>query len=81
MTTYKCDIKMQYGKYSSHVWNATDRPGEPIAKDLGSSSQAIDKCIKAVEKSGFDKGDEVIFRDSSFASLSELRHVMSRAPY
>ncbi len=81
MTTYKCDIKMQYGKYSSHVWKATDRPGEPVAKDLGSSSKAIDHCIKAVEKSGFDKGDEVIFRDSSFGSLLDLRSEMSRAPY
>lgn len=81
MATYKVDIKMKFGKYSSHVWKATERPGEPVAADLESSKVAVEKCIDAIKAAGFQKGDEVIFRESAYASLGELKHVMSRAPY
>lgn len=81
MATYKVDVKMKFGKYSVHVWNATERAGDAVASDLATAKGAIDSCITAVKAAGYKEGDEVIFRDSAYASLAELKHVMSRAPY
>lgn len=81
MATWKCDVQMKFGKYSAHVWKATDRPGAAIAGDLASSKLAVQECIDALKKGGFGEGDEVIFRDAAYASLSEAKYVMDRAPY
>ncbi len=81
MATWKCEVKMKFGKYSSHVWKATERPGKAVAEDLSDSKAAVSSCIDAIKTAGFGEGDEVIFRDSAYGSLGELRHVMSRAPY
>ncbi|MCB9739404.1 MAG: hypothetical protein H6747_09055 [Deltaproteobacteria bacterium] len=82
MATWKCEVKMKFGKYSAHVWKATERAGVPVADGLGSSKAAVEQVLEAVQKAGFSEGDdEIIFRDSAYGSLSELRHVMSRAPY
>ncbi|MCO4764471.1 MAG: hypothetical protein KC502_23370 [Myxococcales bacterium] len=81
MATWKCEVKMKFGKYSSHVWKATERPGNSLADNLDEKKDAVGTCIDAIQKAGFTDGDEVIFRDSAYASLAELRHVMSRAPY
>ncbi|MEY3012647.1 MAG: hypothetical protein RIT45_1382 [Pseudomonadota bacterium] len=82
MATWKAEVKMKFGKYSAHLWKATDRPGVPVADGLASSKDAVDQVLAAAQKAGFAEGDdEIIFRDSAYASLSELRHVMSRAPY
>ena len=81
MATYKVDVKMKFGKYSVHVWKATDRPGDAIAADLATSKVAVDSAVKGVQAAGFEEGDEVIFRDSAYSSLAELKFVMSRAPY
>ncbi len=82
MATWKCDVRMKFGKYSAHVWKATERESAPIAGELGSAKVAIDKVLEAVQKAGYAEGDdEVIFRDTSYASLTELRQNMSRAPY
>lgn len=82
MATWKCDVRMKFGKYSAHVWRATDRDSAPVAADLPSSKLAVEKAIESIQGAGFADGDdEVIFRDSAYSSLAELRHVMSRAPY
>ena len=81
MATWKCEVKMKFGKYSSHVWKATERPGKAVAEEIADKKDAVGKCIKAIQKAGFGDGDEVIFRDSAYASLRELQFVMDRAPY
>ena len=81
MATWKCEVKMKFGKYSSHVWKATERPGDAVANELGDKKEAVGECITAIQKAGFGDGDEVIFRDSAYGSLRELQYVMSRAPY
>ena len=81
MATWKCEVKMKFGKYSSHVWKASDRPGAAVADQLGDSKAAVTSCIDAIRKAGFEEGDEVIFRDTAYASLGELKFVMDRAPY
>ena len=45
MATWKCDVRMKFGKYSAHVWRATDRDSAPVAADLASSKLAVDKAI------------------------------------
>lgn len=81
MATWKCDVQMKFGKFSAHVWKATERPGKPVASDLSTSKNAVQECVDALKKSGFSEGDEVIFRDSAYASLGEVQFVMDRAPY
>ncbi len=81
MATWKCDVQMKFGKYSALVWKATERAGKPVAADLASSKLAVQECIDALKKAGFAEGDEVIFRDSAYASLAEAKYVMDRAPY
>jgi len=81
MATYKVDVKMKFGKFSAHVWNATERPGDALAANLDSSKQAVTSVIDGVKTAGFQEGDEVIFRDNAYGSLAELKHVMNRAPY
>ena len=81
MATWKCDVKMKCGKYSAHVWKATERPKKAVAEDLISAKIAVQECIDALKKAGFAEGDEVIFRDTAYASLSEAKFVMDRAPY
>jgi hypothetical protein len=82
MATWKCDVKMKFGKYSAHVWRANEAPSAPVADGLASSKLAVEKVLESVQKAGFAEGDdEIIFRDTAFGTLSELRHVMSRAPY
>jgi|ETNmetMinimDraft_26_1059896.scaffolds.fasta_scaffold238502_1 hypothetical protein len=81
MATYKVDVKMKFGKYSAHVWKATERPGDAVAGDLDSSKAAVTSVIDGVKAAGFSEGDEIIFRDNAYASLAELKHVMNRAPY
>jgi len=81
MATWKCEVKMKFGKYSSHVWKATDRPGAAIAQDVPEMKDAVGQCISAIQKAGFSDGDEVIFRDNAYPSLREVQYVMERAPY
>lgn len=81
MATWKCDVKMKFGKFSAHVWKATDRPGTAVAEGLSTSKTAVQECIDALRKGGFSEGDEVIFRDTAYGSLSEAQFVMDRAPY
>lgn len=81
MATYKCDIKKQFGKFSGHVWKASDRPGEPICRDEPNSQAAVDRVLAGVTSAGFGDGDEIIFRDNAYGSLTELRGVLMRAPY
>ena len=81
MATWKVDVKMKFGKYSAHVWKASERAGDPVASDLGTAKSAVSECIDALKKAGFSEGDEVIFRDTAYGSLSEARFVMDRAPY
>jgi hypothetical protein len=82
MATYKCDIKKQYGKFSATVWRATDKAADaPVAKDVDTVQVAVSKVIDGIGKLGYAEGDEVIFRDTAYASLGELKGVMLRAPY
>lgn len=81
MATYKCEVKQRYGKFSGWVWKAADRQGDPVCTDEATSAIAVDKVLDALRKADLSTGDEVIFRDTAFASLPELRAVMARAPY
>jgi hypothetical protein len=81
MATFKCDMKKQFGKFSAHVWKATERPVEPICQNEESAASAAEHVVKAIGKAGFTEGDEVIFRDNAYQSLAELRGVLQRSPY
>lgn len=81
MATWKCDVKMKFGKFSAHVWKATDRPGKAVAENLSTAKSAASQCIDSLKSAGFAEGDEVIFRDSAYNSLAEAQFVMDRAPY
>ena len=45
------------------------------------AAAAVDKVLDALRKADLSTGDEIIFRDTAFSSLPELRTVMARAPY
>ncbi len=81
MATYKCDIKKQFGKFSGLVWKASDRPGKALFDTEVSAQGAADQVVAAIAKSGFGDGDEVIFRDNAYTSLTELKTTLARAPY
>ncbi len=81
MATWKCDIKKQYGKFSGFAWKATEKQGNAVAENVETQSAIIDAVVGNIKKSGFVAGDEVIFRDAAYASLGELKGVMSRSPY
>ena len=81
MATYKCDIKKQFGKFSGHVWSAATRPDKATCENEATVVAAADKLLKALGKSGFGEGDEVIFRDNAYPSLAELKAALLRAPY
>jgi hypothetical protein len=81
MATYKCEIKKQFGKFSGHVWKATERAGEPVTKDQLALNVTVDLVLAGVSKAGFGDGDEVIFRDNAFATIGELRAALLRSPY
>lgn len=81
MATFKCDIKKQFGKFSGHVWKASDRPGTAVCDGEATAQSTAELIIKAINKAGFGEGDEVIFRDNAYMSLGDLRVVLQRAPY
>jgi hypothetical protein len=82
MATWKCEVKMKLGKYSAHVWRASEGQSSAIADGVATSKDAVEKVLESVKKAGFAEGeDEIIFRDNAYATLNELRYVMSRAPY
>lgn len=81
MATYKCEVKQRYGKFSGWVWKAADRQGEPVCTDEATSAIVVEKLLDVLRRADLASGDEVIFRDTAFASLPELRAVMARAPY
>lgn len=81
MATYKCDIKQQFGKYSGVVWLATERPGDPVAKDEPTVAAVVDQVVGKLKSLGFAEGDEVIFRDTAYQSLREAKGVMLRSRY
>ncbi len=81
MATYKCDVKAQYGKFSGFAWKAGDAQGEAVAKDQANSAGAIEQVVATLKGAGFGQGDEVIFRDTAYGTLADLKGVMSRAKY
>ena len=81
MATFKCDIKQQFGKYQVWAWKASERQGDVLAADLSDAKVATEQILGALKKGGFGEGDEVIFRSVAYASLGELRGVLTRAPY
>lgn len=81
MATFKCDIKKQFGKFSAHVWKASDKPAAPVIENEEALVTTAEAVVKAVKKAGFAEGDEVIFRDNAYNSLAELRGVLTRSPY
>ncbi len=81
MATYKCDIKKQYGKFSGWVWAASERQGDAICKDEATATVVADRLLTKLKDKGFAAGDEVIFRDTAYPTLHELKYVLDRAPY
>ncbi|MSP91533.1 MAG: hypothetical protein EXR79_06990 [Myxococcales bacterium] len=81
MATFKCEIKKQYGKFAAHVWRATEKGDVPVAKDLPTLQVAIDKVLSGAGQLGYTDGDEVIFRDTAYATFGDLKAVMLRSPY
>lgn len=81
MATYKCDVKQQYGKYAGFAWKAGDAQGDAVAKDHATANGAVDVVVATLRAAGFGQGDEVIFRDTAYGTLAELKGVMSRSRY
>ena len=81
MPTFKCEIKKQYGKFNAHVWRASEKGDVPVAKDLPTLQVAVEKVLAGAGQLGYADGDEVIFRDTAYATLGELKGVMLRSPY
>lgn len=76
MAIYKCEVKQRYGKFSGWVWKASERQGNPVCADEATSAVAVTKVVDSLRDGGFGSGDEVIFRDIAYSSLSDLRAVM-----
>lgn len=81
MATFKCDVKQQFGKFHGYAWKVGDPQGNPVCKDEATANAAVDKVVGALRTGGFDRGDEVIFRDTAYATLQELQGVMQRSRY
>jgi 3-methyladenine DNA glycosylase Tag len=81
MATYKCDIKKQYGKFSGWVWAVSEHQGDAICKDESAAAAVVERVLGKLKDKGFATGDEVIFRDTAYPSLHELKFVLDRAPY
>lgn len=81
MATYKCDIKKQYGKFSGWVWKTPDRQGAALCQGEATAAVVVDKVLEHLKAGGFGAGDDVIFRDTAYPTLGELKAVLARAPY
>lgn len=81
MAIFKCDIKQKFGKFSGYAWKAGDAQGPAACENEATAGAAVDKVLAKLRGNGFGSGDEVIFRDTAYADLGELKGVMARAPY
>ena len=81
MATFKCDVKQQYGKFLGFAWKAGEAQGDAVCKDEPTATSAVDKVVAQLKTAGFGRGDEVIFRDTAYAELAELKGVMARSRY
>jgi topoisomerase IA-like protein len=81
MATWKCDVQMKFGKFTAHVGKPTERTLPTVASNLSDARDAAAAVAKGLEQAGYDEGDEVIFRDTAYGSLTELREVLRKAPY